>query len=236
MPAQPTSSPVPIRVWWHETSTFWRIAFFGGMVLAFALVYWDHADRSLGPEHPLRGARPMVRLGGITLVAMCLAIPAIGQLRAWRWSSRLRNGLCLQCGYDLCAHGVTEAHGPSGTHTTPQHHTRDDARAAAADNSAASPSGDSSPESSPHPSQSKRCPECGALVSDRPVLPWPPPVPPRWARWILKLYVASDRWPINLASFLFWGTLALTLSNPFLRLALAYWSLTSLLFLLRRAR
>jgi hypothetical protein len=101
MQQEQTSFPPVTRVWWHEVSGPARAAFVCGIPIAFSLVIWDAVDESLGPEHPLGGARLALRLGGILIIAVCFAIPAVGTFRAWRWTARLRDGRCLKCGYDL---------------------------------------------------------------------------------------------------------------------------------------
>ena len=103
-----TSSPSATRVWWHEISNPARAAFVCGIPIAFGLIIWDAADDSLGPEHPLGLVRLSLRLGGLSIIAACLTIAGIGTFRAWRWTTRLRNGRCLKCGYDLRAHGGGE--------------------------------------------------------------------------------------------------------------------------------
>jgi hypothetical protein len=105
MRQEQTSSPSPTRVWWHEVSTPARVAFVCGIPVAFGLVIWEAVDDSLGPEHPLPVARLGLRLGGFFACGVCLAIAGVGTFRAWRWTNRLRQGLCLGCGYDLRAHG-----------------------------------------------------------------------------------------------------------------------------------
>ena len=104
MQQQQTSSPSATRVWWHEVSRPARAAFLCGIPIALGLVIWEATDKSLGPEHPLPIARLALRLGGLSIIAVCLAIPSIGTIRAWRWTTRLRKGFCLTCGYDLRAH------------------------------------------------------------------------------------------------------------------------------------
>jgi hypothetical protein len=82
-----------------------RVAFVCGFPIALGLVIGEAVfDGSLGPEHPLGIARLGLRLGCFFACGVSLAIAGIGTFRAWRWTTRLRKGLCLTCGYDLRAH------------------------------------------------------------------------------------------------------------------------------------
>ena len=104
-PAQP-SSPSATRGWWHEVSTPARLAFVCAIPIAFGLVIWEAVfDDSLGPEHPLGVGRLSLRLGCFVACGVSFGVAGIGSFRAWRWTARLRKGLCLKCGYDLRAHG-----------------------------------------------------------------------------------------------------------------------------------
>ena len=67
------------------------------------LVAWEAADDSLGPERPLSIARLGLRLGCFFACGVVFAITGIGTFRARRWTTRLREGLCPTCGYDLRA-------------------------------------------------------------------------------------------------------------------------------------
>ena len=106
-----TSSPAAsaasaaTRVWWTEISTPARVAFVCGFPIAFGLIICEAVfDDSLGPEHPLPIGRLALRLGCFFACGLIFAIAGIGQFRAWRATTRLREGLCLRCGYDLRAH------------------------------------------------------------------------------------------------------------------------------------
>ena len=107
-PEQPTSSSAK-RTWWHGLST--RVCTTSGFVvsiltcvaIAIGATAWDAADDSLGPEHPLPAARLALRLTSIFATAAAFAIVAITALRTGRRAIRLREGMCVTCGYDLRA-------------------------------------------------------------------------------------------------------------------------------------
>src|SRR5688500_8322497 len=104
MSQEQTSSPAATRAWWHEVSVPARAAFVCGIPIAIGLAAWEAAaDDSLGPEHPLSITRLGLRLGSFLASAVCIAIASIGSFRAWRWTTRLKKGLCPGCGYDLRA-------------------------------------------------------------------------------------------------------------------------------------
>ena len=99
----PSAPPAP-RTWWHEVSTPARAAFICGFPLAFGLAISEAIfDASLGPERPLSMARISLRLGCFFACGVSFAIVGTGSFRAWRWTTRLRKGLCVGCGYDLRA-------------------------------------------------------------------------------------------------------------------------------------
>ena len=105
MQQEQTSSPSATRAWWHEVSRPARVAFVCGFPIAFGLVIGEAVhDDSLGPEHPLGVSRLGLRLGCFFACGVSIAIAGTGTFRAWRWTTRLREGLCLKCGYDLRAH------------------------------------------------------------------------------------------------------------------------------------
>jgi hypothetical protein len=60
-------------------------------------------DDSLGPEHPLPIARLARRLVPFFATAAAFAIVSIMAVRLGRRATRLRDGLCVTCGYDLRA-------------------------------------------------------------------------------------------------------------------------------------
>src|SRR5687767_6581302 len=101
MQQEKTSSSTATRTWWPEVSKPARAAFVCGIPIAIGLAAWDAADDSLGPEHPLSVTRLALRLGSLSASAVSIAIASIGAFRAWRWTTRLRTGLCPRCGYDL---------------------------------------------------------------------------------------------------------------------------------------
>ena len=103
MQQEQTSSPSATRLWWHEVSNPARVAFVCAFPIAFGLVIWEAVDDSLGPERPLSITRLSLRLGCFFACGAACAIAGIGTFRAWRWTARLRKGLCLNCGYDLRA-------------------------------------------------------------------------------------------------------------------------------------
>ena len=81
-----------------------RAAFVCAIAAAFGLVICEAAmDEWLGPEHPLSDSRLSLRLGCFAACGVSFAIAGVGTFRAWRWTARLRKGLCPACGYDLRA-------------------------------------------------------------------------------------------------------------------------------------
>jgi hypothetical protein len=104
-----TPSRNATRLWWHEVSTPARVAFWCGFPVALGAVVLEAAlDDSLGPERPLSITRLSLRLVPFIATGVSVAIGSIGSFRAWRWATRLRTGLCVQCGYDLRAHAGGE--------------------------------------------------------------------------------------------------------------------------------
>ena len=73
------------------------------VAIGFGAAAWDAADASLGPEHPLPIARLTLRLLTLFATAVAIAIPSIIGFRMSRQAIRLREGLCVKCGYDLRA-------------------------------------------------------------------------------------------------------------------------------------
>src|SRR5436305_1817804 len=101
MQQEQTSSPSATHTWWQEVSKPARAAFVCGFPIAFGAVIWEAVcGESLGREHPLSMARLGLRLGCLFGCAVSFAIAGVGLFRAWRWTDRLRRGLCLTCGYD----------------------------------------------------------------------------------------------------------------------------------------
>lgn len=100
----PLEVPPPTRTWWDEISAPARVAAVCALPIAFGLAISEAVfDDSLGPERPLNLARLALRLGCFFACGVTFAIAGIGSFRAWRWTTRLRKGLCLRCGYDLRA-------------------------------------------------------------------------------------------------------------------------------------
>src|SRR5215207_10933577 len=97
------------RTWWDglskpvSTTTGFVVSILTCVAIAFGATIWDATDDSLGPEHPLPVARLALRLVTIFATAVALAIASIMALRLGRRAMRLREGLCVTCGYDLRA-------------------------------------------------------------------------------------------------------------------------------------
>jgi hypothetical protein len=97
------------RTWWHGLSK--RVRTTSGFVVSIVTCaaigigagVWDEVDDSLGPEHPLPIARLALRLVSIFATVAAFAIVLITAVRMGRRAIRLREGLCVTCGYDLRA-------------------------------------------------------------------------------------------------------------------------------------
>ena len=104
MQQEQTSSPSATRAWWHQVSKPVLAAFVCGLAIAFGAVGLEAIlGDSLGPEYPMSTTRLGLRLVPFFATAACVAIGWIGAFRAWRATTRLREGLCVKCGYDLRA-------------------------------------------------------------------------------------------------------------------------------------
>jgi class 3 adenylate cyclase len=102
MQQEQVSSSSATRTWWRELSKPARAAFVCSFPMAFGAVVLEAIlGDSLGPEHPLSIARLLLRLGCFVAAAVNLAIVGIGSFRAWRRTTRQRQGLCPTCGYDV---------------------------------------------------------------------------------------------------------------------------------------
>jgi hypothetical protein len=98
-----------LRTWWHgrplplRRTIVCTVAILTCTAVAIGATVWDATDDALGPEHPLPMARLGLRLVTLLATAVALAIGAIVTFRMARDATRLREGLCLKCGYDLRA-------------------------------------------------------------------------------------------------------------------------------------
>ncbi len=70
-------------------------------LLAIGLVAFDAVHNNSPDTHPLQSDRLLLRLAGLGAIVGCFAIVGTFLFRALRFSSRLRTGRCLHCGYDL---------------------------------------------------------------------------------------------------------------------------------------
>jgi hypothetical protein len=97
------------RTWWHGiskrvcTTTGFVVAMLTCVAIGIGAGVWDEVDHSLGPEHPLPIARLALRLVIFVATGVAFAIVSITAFRLGRQANRLREGLCVKCGYDLRA-------------------------------------------------------------------------------------------------------------------------------------
>ena len=97
------------RAWSHglarrvRTTSGFVVSILTCVAIAIGAAVWDAADASLGPEHPLPVARLALRLVPFFATGLAFAIVAITGVRLGRRAVRLREGLCVECGYDLRA-------------------------------------------------------------------------------------------------------------------------------------
>jgi hypothetical protein len=97
------------RTGWHElsnplrTTTAFVVSIVTCAAIAIGATVWDATDNSLGPEHPLPIARLALRLVTLFATAAAIAIASITAVRMGRQAMRVREGLCVKCGYDLRA-------------------------------------------------------------------------------------------------------------------------------------
>ena len=97
------------RTWWQRlskrvrTTTGFVVSILTCTAIAIGAAVWDEVDASLGPEHPLPIARLALRLVTFFATAAAFAIVSITAFRLGRQAIRLREGLCVKCGYDLRA-------------------------------------------------------------------------------------------------------------------------------------
>ena len=104
MPQNSPSSPAARGTWWAEISKPARVGFACAILIAFGLVAAEGVfDGSLGPERPRNVARLGLKLGCFFACGVSFTIAGIGTFRAWRRATRVREGLCPECGYDLHA-------------------------------------------------------------------------------------------------------------------------------------
>jgi hypothetical protein len=188
MQQQQPPSPFATRAsaWWLQLTWPERAAYVCCILIVFAFLYWE-SSHDAAHGHRLDIIDYCIWVVGMFAAAMGFVIPGIGIFRGWRLRTRLREGLCLACGYDLRA---SEGH----------------------------------------------CPECG--------LPFQRPDPgsssarplTRWEARIQKVITAFDHWWMHLALVISFGLAALLLKNPWFRVVLAYFALSSLWSLIRRIR
>jgi hypothetical protein len=97
------------RTWWHvlskplRTTTAFVVSILTCVAIGIGAGVWEETDDSLGPEHPLPVARLALRLVPFFATAAAFAIVSITAVRMGRRAIRLRDGLCVKCGYDLRA-------------------------------------------------------------------------------------------------------------------------------------
>jgi hypothetical protein len=104
-PAQ-TFSPFANRPRYWPSKSAWA-AYLGTLIIALALAAWDAIHNNSPDTHPLQTDRLWLRIVGISFMVANFTIAAVAGFRIWRHATRLRNGFCLTCGYDLRAsHGL----------------------------------------------------------------------------------------------------------------------------------
>jgi|1185.fasta_scaffold1864891_1 hypothetical protein len=84
----------------HHLSMPASVAFMCSFIVAVAIPFWE-AVRHLPDSHPLPVRLLLLRLVGMFATALCIGIAFTYTFRSRRAETRLRDGLCQTCGYDL---------------------------------------------------------------------------------------------------------------------------------------
>ena len=100
MQQEQTSYLSAMRTGWRHLSNPARTVFVCSFTVAIAIPAWE-AVRHLPDSHPLPVGLLLLRVAGMFATALCIAIALVYLFRARRIETRLRNGLCPTCGYDL---------------------------------------------------------------------------------------------------------------------------------------
>jgi hypothetical protein len=100
---QQSLSPSATRTWLLGVSWQACAAYVCTLLIALALPFWDAIHNRSPDTHPLQFDRLCLRIAALFATALNVAIVGRVVYRSVRRTTRLRNGLCLTCGYDVRA-------------------------------------------------------------------------------------------------------------------------------------
>ena len=78
------------------------------LLAALGFPSWDAIRHRSPDSHPLQFDRLCLRVAGILFIVVNFAIAGAISYRLRRLATRVRKGLCLNCGYDLRGHGGSD--------------------------------------------------------------------------------------------------------------------------------